>query len=121
MTTRLHLGALSVAMVLGAAGCGNSPTEPSASPAMGSLVIRLTQPCPFEGSVTAFANNTRLGVLAVPGDSTFSIPAGSYSLSFVRGQQTFAASGQVPVQVPAAGVVVATDPAGACMSTTGTP
>ena len=107
---------LAVASVL-AAACGNSPTESSSVPATGSLVISLTQPCPLPGSVTVLAGTTPLGLLVMPGSSTFSLPAGSYSLAFVRGQETFAASGQV--QVPAGGSVVVTDPPAACMSSAG--
>ena len=104
-----------VAVSLLAAACGNSPTEPSATPATGSLVISLTQACPLPGSVTVLAGSTSLGTLVIPGNNTFSLPAGSYSLAFVRGQETFGATGQV--QVPAGGSVVLTDPPAACMST----
>ena len=106
-----------VAMSLLAAACGNSPTESSALPATGSLVISLTQPCPLAGSVTVLAGSTSLGTLVMPGNNTFSLPAGSYSLAFVRGQETFGASDQV--QVPAGGSVVVTDPPAACMSAAG--
>ena len=107
-----------VAVSLLVAACGNSPTESSAVPTTGSLVITLAQPCALPGSVTVLAGTTPLGTLVSPGSNTFSLPAGSYSLAFVRGQQTFGASGQV--QVPAGGSVVLTDPPAACMSTAGT-
>ncbi len=106
-----------VAVSLLAAACGNSPTESSTVPATGSLVITLTQPCMLPGSVTVLAGNTSLGTLVVPGNNTFSLPAGSYSVAFVRGQETFGASGQI--QVPAGGSVALTDPPAACMSTAG--
>ena len=106
-----------VVVSLLAAACGNSPTESSAVPATGSLVISLTQPCPLPGSVTVVAGTTSLGPLVMPGSNTFSLPAGSHFLAFVRGQETFGASGQV--QVPAGGSVVLTDPPAACMSTGG--
>ena len=117
MKARSLLAAFSVTLTLGATRCGTSPTEPVSTPATGSLIIRLTQPCSLPGSVAAYAGNTYLGTLVMPGDNTFSVPAGSYSLSFVRGQDTFAAAGQPLVQVPAGGVVVATDPPGACVAT----
>ncbi len=107
------------AVALLAVGCGRTPTESSSVPTTGNLVISLTQPCPLPGSVSVIAGGTRLGALAIPGQNTFSVPAGSYSLSFVRGQDVFGASGQV--QVPAGGTVVVTDPPAACMSTTGAP
>ncbi len=110
------LASLALAMAaLLAAACGHSPTESSAAPATGSLVISLTQPCPLPGTVIVVAGTTSLGTLVMPGSNTFSLPAGSYSLAFVRGQETFGASGQV--QVPAGGSVVLTDPPAACMST----
>ena len=121
MKARSLFAAFSVLLALGAARCGTSPTEPVSTPVAGSLVIRLTQPCTLPGSVTAYAGNTHLGTLVMPGDNVFSVPAGSYSLSFVRGQDTFAAAGQPPVQVPAGGVVVVTDPPAACMSVPGAP
>ena len=113
------LAAFLAAVALIPAGCGNTPTESSSVPTTGSLVISVTQTCPFPGSVTVLAGSTRLGALVMPGQNTFSVPAGSYSLSFVRGQETFGASGLV--QVPAGGTVVVTDPPAACMSTTGAP
>ena len=113
------LASLLSAVALTSAGCSNSPTESSSVPTTGSLVISITQACPFPGSVTVLAGSTQLGALVVPGQNTFSVPAGSYSLSFVRGQETFGASGLV--QVPAGGTVVVTDPPAACMSTTGAP
>ena len=107
---------LAVAVLL-PAGCSDTPTEPTVEPAAGRLVISFTQPCPLAGSVAALAGGTPLGTLVIPGNNTFSLPAGSYSLSFVRGQDTFGASGQV--LVPAGGTVVVTDPPGACTSTAG--
>jgi hypothetical protein len=117
MKARTLAALLPLAVSLLAAACGNSPTESSAVPATGSLVISLTQPCPLPGSVTLVAGTTSLGTLVMPGSNTFFLPAGSYSLAFVRGQETFGASGQV--QVPAGGSVVLTDPPAACMSTAG--
>ena len=108
-----------VAVALLASACSNTPTEPSAAPTTGNLVISFTQPCSLPGSVSVLAGGTQLGVLMVPGQNTFAVPAGSYSLSFVRGEHVFGAPGQV--QVPAGGTVVVTDPPAACMSTTGAP
>ena len=113
------LAASLVAAALLAAGCGDTPTESSSAPTTGNLVISLTQPCALPGSVSVHADSRSLGTLAIPGQNTFSVPAGSYSLSFVRGQNVFAGPG--PVQVPVGGTVVVTDPPGACMSTTGAP
>jgi hypothetical protein len=113
------LASLLTAVALIPAACSDTPTESSSVLTTGSLVISITQACPFPGSVTVLAGSTRLGALVVPGQTTFSIPAGSYALSFVRGQETFGASGLV--QVPAGGAVVVTDPPAACMSTTGAP
>jgi hypothetical protein len=117
MKTRRLLSLVLVALVSFAAGCSDSPTESSSVPTSGNLVINLTQPCPLTGTVSAFAGNTPLGTLVVPGNNTFSVPAGSYSLSFLRGQEVFGASGQV--RVPAGGTTVVTDPPAACMATSG--
>lgn len=114
MAVRSLLATLLAAVALLAAGCSDTPTESSTPPTSGSLVISLTQACPLPGSVTVLAGSTSLGALVVPGQNAFSVPAGSYSLSFVRGQETFAASGQV--LIPAGGTVVVTDPPAACMS-----
>ncbi len=119
MKARALLASLLTTVALIPAGCSNTPTESSSVPTTGSLVISVTQTCPFPGNVTVLAGSTRLGALVVPGQNTFSVPAGSYSLSFVRGQETFGASGLV--QVPAGGTVVVTDPPAACMCTTGAP
>ena len=113
------LPALLAAIALITASCSDTPTESSSVPTTGSLVISLTQTCPLPGSVTVQAGSTPLGALVVPGQNTFSVPAGSYYLSFVRGQEAFGASALV--KVPAGGVVVVTDPPAACMSTTGAP
>ncbi len=119
MNARSILVSTLIAAGLLATACGDTPTEPSSLVANGNLQIQLTQPCALPGSVSVSANGMQLGTLAVPGQSTFSVPAGSYSLAFVRGQDVFAGPG--PVQVPAGGTVVVTDPAGACMATTGAP
>ena len=119
MKTPSLLAPLLVAAALILPACSDTPTESSSVPTTGSLVISVTQACPYPGSVTVLAGGTPLGALVVPGKNTFSVPAGSYSLSFVRGQEVFGASGQV--QVPAGGTVVVTDPPAACMSTTGAP
>jgi hypothetical protein len=119
MKARSILASSLVTVALLAAGCGDTPTESSSAPTTGNLVISLTQPCALPGSVSVHANGTSLGALVIPGQNTFSVPAGSYSLSFVRGQNVFAGTGQV--QVPAGGTVVVSDPPGACMSTVGAP
>ncbi len=119
MNARPILAPVLIAVGLFATACGDTPTEPSSPVTTGSLQIHLTQPCALPGSVSVSANGRQLGTLAVPGQNTFSVPAGSYSLAFVRGQDVFAGPG--PVQVPAGGTVVVTDPAGACMATTGAP
>jgi hypothetical protein len=119
MRVRSILASSLVAVVLLATGCSDTPTEPSSAPTTGNLVISLTQPCALPGSVSVDANGRPLGALVIPGQNTFSLPAGSYSLSFVRGQNVFGGTGQV--QVPAGGTVVVTDPPGACMSTIGAP
>lgn len=108
-----------VAAGLLATACSDTPSEPSSSISAGNLQIQMTQPCALPGSVSVSANGRPLGTLVVPGQSTFPVPAGSYSLAFVRGQDVFAGPG--PVQVPAGGTVVVTDPAGACMAATGAP
>ncbi len=117
MKVRSTLPPSLLAVALLASACSNTPTEPSAVPATGNLVISLTQPCSLPGSVSVLAGSTHLGTLVVPGQNSFSVPAGSYSLSFVRGQDVFGAPGQV--QVSPGGTVVVTDPPAACMSTTG--
>ena len=119
MNVRSALAPSLVVVALLAAACGNTPTEPTSAPTTGNLVITLTQPCSLPGSVSAVAGSTQLGVLLVPGQNTFSLPAGTYYLSFVRGEHVFGAPGQV--QVPAGGTVVVTDPPGACMSAIGEP
>jgi hypothetical protein len=119
MKARSILAPSLVAAALLAAGCSDTPTESSLAPTTGNLVISLTQPCALPGSVSVSASGRPLGALVIPGQNTFSVPAGSYSLSFVRGQNVFSGPGQV--QVPAGGTVVVTDPPGACMSTTGAP
>ncbi len=119
MKVRSALGPSLVVVALFAAACGNTPTEPTSAPSTGNLVITLTQPCSLPGSVSAVAGSTQLGVLLVPGQNTFSLPAGSYYLSFVRGEHVFGAPGLVHVQAGA--TVVVTDPPGVCMSATGEP
>lgn len=119
MNARPILASALIAAGLFATACSDTPTEPSSPVVNGNLQIQLTQPCALPGSVSVSANGRQLGTLAVPGQSTFSVPAGSYSLAFVRGQDVFAGPG--PVQVPAGGTVVVTDPAGACMAPTGAP
>ncbi len=119
MNARSILAPSLLAVAVLAAGCGDTPTESSSAPSTGNLVISLTQPCALPGSVSVQASGRSLGTLAIPGQNTFSVPAGSHSLSFVRGQNVYAGPG--PVQVPAGGTVVVTDPPGACLSTTGAP
>ena len=119
MNARSILAPSLLAVALLTAGCGDTPTESSSVPSAGNLVISLTQPCALSGIVSVHASGRSLGTLAIPGQNTFSVPAGSYSLSFVRDQNVFAGPG--PVQVPAGGTVVVTDPPGACMSTAGAP
>jgi hypothetical protein len=115
---RLPLTVLAV-LVLSASACSDTPTESSLAPSTGNLLIRVTQPCPLVGTVDVFAGNQRLGTLVMPGDTTFSVSAGSHSLSFVRGQETFGSNSLV--QVPAGGTAVVTDPPDACMRTRSTP
>lgn len=114
---RLSLPILA-ALVLCVSACSNTPTESSSVPTTGNLLIRVTQPCPLVGTVDVLVANARVGTLMLPGDSAFSVPAGSYSLSFARGQEVFASAGLI--HVPAGGTAVVTDPPGACMATTGT-
>ncbi len=118
METRL--AAILLAAAIGfTTACGSSPTEPASGPAAstGSLVFVVSQPCALGGAVSVLLDGTELGVLQVPGETRFSVRAGTHSFAFRRGTEIFAAAGAAgQVEVVAGGIATLTDPLGVCVA-----
>lgn len=114
MTPRLTMALVAVVAMVSAA-CGSSPTEP-AMVRTGSLVLVVTQPCSLSGAVFVSLESGELGTIQMPGETSFTVPAGRHTLSFRRGNQVFGAAGSAgQVEIVSGGTVRLTDPLGACI------
>jgi hypothetical protein len=99
--------------------CGNSPTEPmQAQPQQGNVVITVSQPCALPGSLEFSLQGRPTTVVAVPGETRLSAPAGRYTFSFRRGDEVFGRAGSAgSIDIVAGGTTTLADPPEACMAT----
>lgn len=99
--------------------CGNSPTEPMQVQAQqGTVVITVTKPCALPGSLEFSLQGRPATLVAIPGETRLSAPAGRYTFSFRRGNEVFGRSGSAGVlDIVAGGTATLADPPEACMAT----
>jgi hypothetical protein len=90
-----------------------------AQPQQGTVVITVSQPCALPGSLEFSLQGRPTTVVAVPGETRLSAPAGRYTYSFQRGNEVFAASPGV-LDIVAGGTTTLVDPPAACMTTSST-